>query len=399
MWRSGSAIRVSVLGALAIVLLLIAGSLASGSALDYRGSDFYCFWTAGRFVLAGDDPYDRVAWRAATGTPPAGRVDRPPTTACAARFAYPLWTALAFAPLGLLGEPTAASLWATFSIGATIGGTVLVWLASGAPRSSLPLLLFLVVASQPFALLLTYGQLVGVLLGVVGVVAWALARRRDTPAGVALAGLGLKPQLLTLFGPVLLFHAVVERRARLVAAAAVTGAALVLGSLALRPAWPLEWLEEMLTRRLRVAPLLPTAWGLAADAVGDPLWGAALVAIAAATVWLLVRGLRLRALDVAALSLPLSLFAAPHVWSYDFLVLALPWALIVAAAVGTHGLLRAGLLAALVACASVLPWLLYVIAFARVSETFSAVIPPLTALVLALALASSRRGTGALARR
>ena len=84
--------------------------------------------------------------------------------------------------------------------------------------------------------------------------------------------------------------------------------------------------------------------------------------------------------------MPLALFAVPYAWSYDFLVLIFPWSFVLARAERARPLVRRALIASLVLVASPLAWVLYLAAFARGTETLSALVPALTAVVVAASL-------------
>ena len=163
------------------------------------------------------------------------------------------------------------------------------------------------------------------------------------------------------------------------------GATLLAISLAVRPGWPVEWLGESFGRQTGYSPSLATAWGLAAHDLGSVLVAPILVALVLAVTVLIARGVPHDPVAFTALAVPLSLFATPYAWSYDFVVLALPWAFVMAAAGRAPATLRRGLLAAVVIIASPLAWLLYLFAFTRGAETLSATVPALTAILVAFA--------------
>lgn len=386
---SGRRLRRALLAVAAISLILLSGYGAASAALYYQTADFFCLWNGARLVAGGVDPYDAEVWHVATdGLYPDPRGG---LRAVTCSFGYPLWTAIALVPFGMLPLELAATLWIAAGIAATLAGTLLAWRAAGGPARLTLLLLALVLFSQPFWVLLVGGQITGVMLALVGLVAWGMSRRREATSGVALAWLALKPQIGTLFMPVLLLEAIATRRWRFVAGSLLAGAALLLVSLTVAPRWPLEWLAELERQRGRASPQLATAWGLAADLTGTALWGAALVVALAAAVWAIARADALRGPTLTGITLSLSLFAAPYVWSYDFLVLALPWSVTLARISRAEGARRVALLLGLVACASLLPWALYAIAFPRGKETLSALVPAATALLLAATVAGTRQ--------
>jgi hypothetical protein len=90
-------------------------------------------------------------------------------------------------------------------------------------------------------------------------------------------------------------------------------------------------------------------------------------------------------LAVFVLSLPLSLFATPYAWTYDYLVLAVAWGFILACAGSSHGATRSTLLIAALVLAVLGPWALYAISFTRGEEALSAVLAAGTAIVAACA--------------
>lgn len=375
-------------GAAIVALLLVAGALAARGAEWYRTTDFVCIYQGSRALLVGRDPYDDAWIRSQTdGLYPlpafaGGGVAAPP---CRSGYGYPLWTAVVLIPFAALPLEAAAVLWAAVGIGATVYGASLAWRAFRGPARLAWLYAVLVVASQPFWILLISGQLDGVVLLLIALLFWALAVRRPVGAGAALALTALKPQLVALTLPAVALRALALRERPLLGAALATAAAMAVVPMVFLPLWPLEWLDELVGRRLRVSALLPTAWGFAADVLGNVALGAVLALALLAAVWLLVGGRALDLTEVAVLSLPLSLFLAPYAWSYDQLVLAVPWAFLLARAPARGGARLAALLGVTV-LASALPWALYAVAFARGGETLSAVVPALTAIAVAVAI-------------
>jgi hypothetical protein len=367
------------------IVLLLAGYLAARASRYYQTNDFFCFWTASAMVVRGEDPYDLVTWNAATGGLYPDGQGGSSRSACGTHFMYPLWTALVVVPFGLLSLDLAATTWMAASILATLFGTILCWRAVRGPAALLPLLGTVVVFSQPFWLLLVGGQFSGLMLGLVGVVAHELARGRDGRAGLALAGLAIKPQLIAVAAPLVLLRSAVERRPWLAGTALGAGATFVILSLMILPGWPLEWVERSASRA-HVVGLLPTAWGLGADVAGQPALGGALIAALGAALWVMLRRVPVSFVAFAALAIAVSLFASPYAWSYDYLLLALPWAVVLSRAAAATAATRRALILGLVFCAGFLPWALYALAFPRGGETLSAVIPAANALLVAVAL-------------
>ena len=376
------------------LLLLLAGTFAARSALWYQTADFFCLYHGGRLLALGVDPYNEAAWQAATGglyPDPRGGVAAPP---CPGRYGYPLWTAVALIPLGVLPIELASSLWMALSIGAAILGMSAAWRAFGGTSRYAGVFAASVVMSQPFWIVLMSGQPSGITLGLAGVIAWAIARGRERTGGIALALLALKPQTSGITIPVAFVQAIAQGRRRFAASAFVAGIAMLLVPFLFVPTWPLEWLGEVGGRRLRVISQMPTAWGFAAQTVGDAAWGAAFLAAIVIVTVLIARG-RASALVVFVLSLPLSLLATPYAWTYDYLVLAVAWGYTLACAERSNGGTRVTFLLAGLALAVLGPWLLYAVSFSRGEEALSATLAAATAIVAAAAARTRALDPGA----
>jgi len=101
--------------------------------------------------------------------------------------------------------------WMGVSLLAVAIGSAASWRAVGGARNGLPLFVTLVVTAQPLWLLVIYGQITGVMLGLVGLLGLFLARMKDVPAGIALGLLVLKPQIAGAFAPVVFLRSFRDR--------------------------------------------------------------------------------------------------------------------------------------------------------------------------------------------
>ncbi len=367
-------------------IALLAGWIAASRMLWYQTDDFYCFHAAGQFVTLGLNPYDESLWRAATRGPnldPRGFLAIPP---CGDRFPYPYWTALALAPFGALPLEVAATSWMALAIVAALGGALLAWRAADGAWHGLPLFAALVLFAQPFWSLFVSGQTSGVMLGLVGALAFAVARRRGSLAGASLASLALKPQLGIAVVPVVVLSALARRERRLLLTALATAAAMALVSLAVAPGWPGEWSSDIVTNRLAEAAHRPSVWGFAQVTLGQPAYGALILGAVVAAIAIIARGRALAPVPLVALAVAISLVTTPYISSYDHLVLALPWGVTVALAIRAPGSARGLLLVAAVACASLLPWLFFAVSMTGGSATWAVVVPLAASLLLATAL-------------
>ncbi len=346
-------------------------------------TDFACLRVGAEVVASGRDPYDDNTWESALPAASADRYGNVRAAPCPGRFGYPLWTALALAPLAALGPAAAAALWQLLFLAGAIGGTALAWAAVGGERRAWPTIAVVALASFPFWIALVLAQFGGLLVLFVAAIAYGLRARRPIAVGIAVAALALKPHVAPIAALVALWRG--DRRAALAAVATVVF--LVIGSLVARPDWTGEWIGEAAGHRIDLAAAYPTTWALADRLFGDARLGAALSGMCLIALWLLLRGVHVD--DVGALALATSawLTVVPYIGLHDELVLVLPWAQILAVALSSRGARRWILTGSLLACASVLPWTLQAYEHRVVGdETPSALVPIASALLLGLAL-------------
>ncbi len=375
--------------AVGAALLLACGVVLSFPHAD-RTVDSFCFLSATRLFVQRESPYAEDVWSGATGGYYSDRHGSPAHSSCEARWAYPLTTAVLLAPFGLLPLELASPLWMATDIAGAVAGIVLMWRSVGGARGLGLVFAIAVIFSQPFLLMLMGGQPSGMGLALVGLLCRSLRAQASVGTGLTLVALAFKPQVWALPMIVMIASDLRAHRTRTLMAAVGAGSLVALVSLLVLPEWPLQWVEGILNARVALIPVLPTAWGLAHDVLGDTAFGFPLVAAVSGAVAVLIRPLRLEAITGLALAIPLSLFVSPHVWSYDFLVLALPWAMLLSLTSRLTGSPRFVALVVFIGLSSVLPWLLFVWGNARGQETTSALIPALTALALAVMLRTAR---------
>lgn len=176
-------------------------------------------------------------------------------------FAYPMYTAILVWPLTYVSYDWASAVWMVLLAAGLIAALFMLfdifrWRPS-------PLLLgFLVIW-----VLLFYFSARGLILGQPGTLVyflevltlWALTRKHDRLAGVALAISTIKPQMGFLIVPFLLLWGLRERRWSFVLAFVVVMAALLALSFVLLPSWVGDWLAQ-----LRLYPSY--------TALGSPVW-------------------------------------------------------------------------------------------------------------------------------
>ncbi len=376
--------RRALLGALVAGLILVTGALGAAASDHYRARDFYALWSGSRLVAAGIDPYDEKHWCAETEGTSVDATTASGQPACPVRYAYPLFTAVLLLPLGILPLAWASSLWLSVSLVAALAAMALAWRAAAGSARGAPLLIAVVVGSEPFWLLIAGGQVSGVLALGVALSAFETARH-ERRAGAALALAALKPNVLAIAAGVVALRGLLAREWAFLAGGAAALLALFAISLPVRPSWPIEWWAELFGRQIGHAAEYATGWGIAAHDLGSLAWGVPLVGgLVAACLWL-ARGVPRDRVALLSLAVPLSLFATPYAWSYDFVVLIVPWAFVLARCERLAPAPARALRYALIAVAAPLTWILYLLAFAREIETLSALIPALTAILVSAA--------------
>jgi Glycosyltransferase family 87 len=368
------------------LILLIMSGYADWSADAIGRSDFAKFWAGPRALLIHLDPYDARTWHDTAAELGATAVNWPD-------YGYFGWTIVLLLPFALLPLAVAFGVW-------TIGGLAVAALGIHAlVHRSLPgnpiaqtLVGMTLVASQPARLTVLLGQWGFVLCAALAAtVVWTRAGR-SRRAGIASLALLAKPQLFVLAAPALALWAWQTGRRRTVAVALAGGGVLIGLSIVLMPRWPAAWLRDIPSRALSIEPQTTTLTSVLYGLVGQPgTWlalaiiaGCALVALAfdpRGDAWL-------------AAWLPLSLVAAPYVWSYDQTLLVVP--LVLGAGVvarrsrrGATGVTASGAFILLV-----LSTALAVVAARRNLESYSAIIPVLVFALLVIAMWPSRRTVG-----
>ena len=348
-------------------------------------NDFSGVWAGARaVVLGGIDPYS-------PGWPEwARRLEaQVPNTVV---YGYMPWVVLALLPFGLLPLGPAAWIWMIAGITAAVLGLRALLRAFLPGRPILHAFAGLaLLVSQPAVHSLVLGQWSFLLLGATALGVLGLRAGRPAP-GAALAVFLAKPQLFVLGGLGLLREGLARGRPgrAFVGLATATAAAVVLAGWLAFPQWLAAFLTHVVPVRLERSASLSSA-------LGD-LLGAAGPAVALAAIGLMtLSALAVRAGTDEALAvwLALSLAAAPYLWSYDHLVLLTP--LVIAAGALSRRDPRAGgrLLVAGLAALVLFSPVLYGVAVARGRESFSALVPLLFFVSIAVALWPARRGTGA----
>lgn len=321
-------------------LLVILFVVAAGIWLTYRvfttqypgGNDFYIRWEAGRaLLLEGMNPYfNAVTERVQMGL--HGHLAEQPQQD-RGRFVYPLYILMFYWPLCYIGDyALARAIWIWCLIGSVLAaGLISMRVVKWRPETGL-------FVGTVLWLILVYPDFRAVILGQFSILVWltlaaalwAMQRGRDGWAGCFLALSTLKPPLVYLAIPWILLWAAGKRRWRLWRGFGGAMAALMLGSLALVPSWPLDFTRQVMGYS-SYAVYGSLTWMIVQLCLG---WGTgAEIAVAACLIILvLVLGYRLwrgdweQMLWMLGLLLLLTNFFTPRIATTNYVTL-IPWLL------------------------------------------------------------------------
>lgn len=208
-------------------------------------NDFMSRWEGSRsFWQEGLNPYGEEAslniQRAIYGRP-AGELEDP------GYFAYPFYTNFLLLPIVNTSYAWASAIWMVLLEACLIGALVLLlnhfqWQPS-------PILLGILILWT----LVSYFPARGLLLGQPGLLVyflevlaiWALARKADRIAGVALAISTIKPQMGYLIVPFLLLWGLREQRWQFIGSFVIVFGLAMLASFAIEPTWMNDWLSQV----------------------------------------------------------------------------------------------------------------------------------------------------------
>lgn len=372
--------RLALFAAVVATSLPIAG-FSIALALAPQPTDLMCFWTGAHLVARGQDPYDPSTWSAAVGglfPNWLGLLRRPP---CPGSYAYPLSTAVATYPLGVLPLGVAAIVWMVLLLGGIAAGIVLLARAAGLePRRTL-LFAAITFGSEPAWLTALTSQYGGLDLAALGLLALPRTVAQPGRFSLGMLLLSLKPHI----APFVMLERARAATPRALALGAGIIVGLVFASLLIRPSWPGEWLSELLGHRAAIAASSATLYGFITWVSGRSELGIAVVLLALGAFVLGLRGARISDPgDRVAVALTAGLLAVPYLSSGDPIVLAAVWCAILRRA----GPRSIALVLALIGVADLVPWVLYAMRepVAPPGDVRNALELPLTAALLAVAL-------------
>jgi hypothetical protein len=293
--------------------------------VDYLNNGFFTFWLAGHLPWSGGQPYSSTDW--VNGHHIHGATWIPNKI-----FPYPLPLALVTAPLGLLPINQAYILWDMLA--QVLIAFCILWLAThweGANRQLFAIfVLAAAILNGNIFLGLMTGTFAAFFLAILTLSLYFIEKRRPVLAGIALAGLALKPPLLTVVVLIGLWL-LIRRNWRAIAGLMAGG----LGLLAIGMIQDIHWVEKfrgasenLLSMRLGNQPTILSYTRLACN--GDlscamGAYGLIALALTAIFTWLVwKRGAELSPLDVFSAGIALGVLLPPYLWSYDYALLIIP---------------------------------------------------------------------------
>ncbi|HYN89647.1 MAG TPA: glycosyltransferase family 87 protein, partial [Ardenticatenaceae bacterium] len=316
------------------------------SRVQPGAADFFTPWLGARARLVeGLNPYsEAVTIRSQRSI--LGREAGPDEDQLA--FAYPLTAVILLAPFAVLAYPVAQAFWVS---GLMLAACVLsrAWVRPRLGPLALAGLFLWTIFFYPLARGLILGQIAVAVALLFSLAAVLLLRpaspstRQQIVAGVALAFTLVKPQLMFLAVPLLLWRAWRMRQRHAVIAFAATGLLLFVTSTLLQPGWLADWLHQ-LSRYAQYVDRVP----LIRNAVPDP-WLSLAATVALLLAVLLAGWRRLQAPSerfeaTLWLSMVVTLLITPRSTVSDQSILALPMLALIDAH-PRRGLLLAGALA------------------------------------------------------
>ena len=314
-----------------VILLLMFVPLYSMIAVnnehnvDYVNNGFFTFWLSGRMQWTLEQPYKTSDWVSGHHTYGATWIPNK-------IFPYPLPLALLTAPLGLMPIDQAYIAWDTLAqilIACCILWLAMHWEGLNKQLYVIFVLLAAVLNGNIFLGLLT-GTIAALFLFFLTLGLYFLETRRPILAGIMLAGLALKPPLLTIVALIsiwLLF----QRNWRALLGLLLGAAGLMVIGLV----QDLNWLAKfstasgnLLNMRIGNQPTILSYTRLVCAgnmSCAMSLYAVLAVILVTLFAWILWKKHNdLTPLTAFSAAIPLGLLLPPYLWSYDYALLIIP---------------------------------------------------------------------------
>jgi hypothetical protein len=186
--------------------------------------DFMSYWLAGRFYLAGANPYAPAAmWPVEKALGWTG----PPLV-----MLNPPWSLVFVAPLGLVPFQVAHSICLVISLALEATSFLMLWRYFGGEKSKQWIALALFATLLPAGIAEHAGQVTPLMLAGLTAFLYSLRHQRYLLAGACLLPLGLKPHLLWLALLAIILWALQNRNWRLILSAIATYAGVTIAAIA-----------------------------------------------------------------------------------------------------------------------------------------------------------------------
>jgi hypothetical protein len=293
--------------------------------VDYVNNGFFTFWLSGHMQWTGEQPYSSTDW--VNGHHANGAIWIPNQI-----FPYPLPLALLTAPLGLLTIAQSYFVWDVFA--QILIAICIVWLAKHWTEFNQQIyavfVLLAAILNGNIYLGLMTGTFAVLFLFFLVIAIYFLEKQHPMLAGVMLAGLALKPPLLTVTALIGIWL-LLTRRWKAAAGIALGGLGLFLIGLMQDPLWLGKFRgasENLLGMRLGNQPTILSYARLFCTADMQCAFSVYLLislALVGLFTWLTWKKRNsLTPLMVVSAALSLGVLLPPYLWSYDYTLLVIP---------------------------------------------------------------------------
>lgn len=301
------------------------------SRLNYRDSDFFTFWLAGRLLSVAQNPYDSSLWLAGHRLYGAAWIPN-------SIFPYPLPLAIAALPLGVFDLKSGYFLWISLS---QVFITLSIYLSVNWDSTVrfkflfVPLLLgaFLF---RPTLVALRNGQISAFLLLLLALVSFLWTRRRWWQGAVLVSLLVFKPTIGLPVAGLCILYLFVQKQYRAIGTSLLTLVLMAVAGWLIDPEWIGKFLAVGGGKFNETFGYNPSIWGLSGFICQQSrlctvtVGSLFSIAIIAATLLLIaVRGKWCSPPLVLGLVVPVSLLITPYLWAYDQILLLVSVCLIV----------------------------------------------------------------------
>ena len=284
--------------------------------------DFFHYWASGNLNIQGKNHFDPLIIEQLKIQ--AGSL--PSNSNMTAITLNPPWAISILMPFGMLSFRVSRFVWLIFSIALLLLSSQLLWrIYSGNPKQRW-LAILTVFIFAPTISVLEVGQIAAfILIGIVGFLYFTVIVRNDWMAGISLAVIAIKPQLVILFWIALLFWVIQQRRWLIPISTMITIIGLTLIAMVTNPHIIQQYLGMLQTYQI-------TDW--ASPTIGayiryfwlglDKFWIQFIPSLAAG-LWMIFYWYRHRTtwkwINELPIILLVSQLTSPYSWTYDLVIL------------------------------------------------------------------------------